>query len=134
MNTLRLIVAGSRTATSYEQTETAIINWHIDHKHAGNKLVIISGNAKGPDSHGIVFAKQYGHQVEIYPAEWDKYGKSAGYRRNAVMASTATHLLAIWDGQSKGTKHMIDIARKLNIPVRIINSNNYLEEINIISM
>lgn len=54
------------------------------------------------------------------PADWDKHGKSAGYKRNEEMARNADALIAFWDGKSKGTKHMIDIARECNLPARIV--------------
>jgi hypothetical protein len=121
---IKLIVAGSRTATDYKQTHDAIVDIIHDNLICceAQELVLISGNARGPDSHAIRFGEEHDFKVEIYPAEWDKYGKSAGYKRNELMAEKATHLLAIWDGESKGTKHMIDIAKKLNIPTTIINS------------
>ena len=60
------------------------------------------------------------------PANWDLYGKSAGFRRNIEMADYAIAdnsrgiLLAFWDGKSKGTKHMIDIANKYKMEVNIV--------------
>jgi hypothetical protein len=45
-------------------------------------------------------------------ADWDTYGKSAGYRRNADMAKYSDAVVCFWDGVSKGTKHMIDLARQ----------------------
>ena len=81
---------------------------------------IVSGLAKGPDSFGKEWAEINGIPVKEFPADWDKYGKSAGYIRNAEMLKTATHLLAFWDGSSKGTKNMIDIAIKAGLDVTVI--------------
>ena len=55
-----------------------------------------------------------------YPADWDTYGKSAGYRRNQLMADNADALVAFWDGQSRGTGHMINLAKERNLKVRIV--------------
>ena len=55
-----------------------------------------------------------------FPADWDKHGKSAGYKRNLEMAENADALIAFWDGESRGTKHMIDIAKEKNLLTRII--------------
>ena len=60
------------------------------------------------------------HVEQIYPAQWDKYGKRAGYRRNEQMAEVADGLIAFWDGQSKGTKHMIDIMTEKNLPTKVV--------------
>jgi hypothetical protein len=57
--------------------------------------------------------------VERYPADWERYGKSAGYRRNKEMALVAQALVAFWDGESLGTKHMIDIAHKYKLTIKI---------------
>jgi hypothetical protein len=56
----------------------------------------------------------------MHPAQWDTYGRSAGYRRNEAMADAADSLIAFWDGRSKGTKHMIELARHLNLEVTVV--------------
>ena len=53
------------------------------------------------------------------PADWNKYGKSAGYKRNEEMANIADAALVIWDGESRGSKHMIDIAKKQKLQVYV---------------
>ncbi len=55
----------------------------------------------------------------MYPAAWDTYGLKAGYIRNEEMADNADALIAIWDGKSRGTKHMIDIATRKGLRVYI---------------
>ncbi len=59
--------------------------------------------------------------IERYPADWDKHGKPAGYIRNAEMADKAEALLALWDGQSRGTLHMINLAKKKGLLVYVWN-------------
>lgn len=83
-------------------------------------ITIISGKARGADKFGEDYAEARGYPVEYYPADWDQYGKSAGYIRNKEMAKNATHLIAFWDGKSKGTKHMIDLARSFNLKICVI--------------
>lgn len=80
-------------------------------------ILLISGNARGADQ---VPYQMSGYTVEGFPAEWDKYGKSAGYIRNQEMAERGTHLIAYWDGKSKGTGHMISLARENGCKVCII--------------
>lgn len=53
------------------------------------------------------------------PADWDLYGKSAGFKRNVQMAEYADALVAFWDGASSGTKHMIETAQKMGLDVRV---------------
>jgi hypothetical protein len=112
---MRVIIAGSRTITSYKDIEDAV---YFSNMHP---TTIISGGAIGVDSLGEVFAAKNNLALEIYKAEWDRYGKAAGYRRNALMASKADALIAIWDGISKGTKHMIDIATAMKLQVYVYN-------------
>ena len=71
---------------------------------------VVSGTAKGVDSLGEDYAESRGLPVKKFPADRDHLGKGAGYRRNEQMAEYADQLIAIWDGKSLGTKHMIDIA------------------------
>lgn len=103
----RLIIAGSREYP---------VGFDIDHAFAVSSFdldslrVVLSGTARGIDRLGEQFAGRHRIQLERHPANWDKYGKSAGYRRNEQMAQQAFGLLACWDGQSRGTRHMIDLA------------------------
>ena len=64
-------------------------------------------------------------KVKRFVPDWNTYGKSAGYRRNAEMAKYASEaygvLFAFWDGQSRGTKHMIDLANKYGLEVHVVN-------------
>jgi len=110
---MRTIIAGSRDVTDYQIVVKAIL--------AANILIscVVSGTARGVDRLGEDFARAAGIPVALYPAEWTKYGKSAGYRRNEVMAANADALIAIWDGKSVGTKHMIDIAKKFKLKVYV---------------
>lgn len=79
--------------------------------------VVLSGTARGVDRLGEAWAALEGIEVERYPANWDLHGRAAGYRRNEVMAKKADALIAVWDGESRGTKHMIDLAREQGLKV-----------------
>ena len=81
---------------------------------------IVCGMAMGADILGLRYAKEMNYCVKKFPAGWNKYGKSAGYKRNLQMGEYADALICFWDGKSRGSKLMIDIAEKLNLPTRII--------------
>ena len=83
-------------------------------------ITIISGTARGADQLGERYAQENGYNLLKFPADWDKYGKSAGYKRNEEMAKVADACVVFWDGQSRGSKHMIDIAQKYNLKIRIL--------------
>jgi len=116
---MRTIIAGSRTCTDKEELVKAINNcgW--------KPTVVISGAAKGVDKLGELWAEENGISCQLFPADWKLYGKSAGWKRNYKMACKAEALIAIWDGKSKGTKNMIDIARlkKLKVHIHMIENN-----------
>lgn len=61
---------------------------------------------------GELYAQKNNLACEIYPAEWDKYGRSAGPRRNEQMAQVADKVVVFWNFKSRGTKNMVDMAKK----------------------
>lgn len=108
---MKIIIAGSRTFNDYSRLTTVCDRILDGHK----KIEIVSGTANGADRLGEMYAQLRGYRIKKFPAEWDTYGKSAGYRRNVQMAEYGDMLIAFWDQKSKGTKHMIDIAKKENL-------------------
>lgn len=114
----KVIVAGGRDFNDYELLKQTLD--HILQKRLPD-VEIVSGAAKGADSLGEKYAKENNLSLHRKPADWDAYGKSAGYRRNVEMADYADACVCFWDGKSKGTKHMIDLAEKKGIQVRAIN-------------
>lgn len=82
------------------------------------------GAAKGTDTLAIKYAKERGYKLTKMPANWDKHGKKAGIIRNKEMADYAEALIAFWDGKSRGTKNMIETAKKNNLKVRIKRFEN----------
>lgn len=113
----RVIVAGGRDFSNYELLESKL-NRIL--QNITDEIVIVCGMARGADTLGERYAKANGIRVEYYPADWNKYGKSAGYIRNEQMAKNADALIAFWDGKSKGTKNMIDVAEKYKLKIRTV--------------
>ena len=111
-----VIIAGSREFNDY-QLLCAKCDWLFQNRKPTS---ILCGKARGADTLGELYAKEHDIPVDYYPAEWDKYGKSAGYIRNEQMAMNADALIAFWDGTSRGTKHMIDLADKYHLVKRVI--------------
>ena len=81
--------------------------------------LVVSGGARGVDAWAAAAATRHGLQVKVYPADWERYGKSAGYRRNASIISAADRVVAFWTGTSPGTAHSIRLARQQGKPVEI---------------
>lgn len=80
---------------------------------------IICGKAKGTDTLGERFAKEQGYKIKYFPADWNTYGKSAGFVRNIEMPENADALIAFWNGKSSGAKHMIETAKKYKLKILI---------------
>jgi len=80
---------------------------------------IVSGAARGIDQLGEEWAEAQGLPVKRFPANWKEHHRAAGPIRNREMAKYADALVAIWDGQSKGTKSMIGLAEKAGIEIHV---------------
>lgn len=79
---------------------------------------VVSGRATGVDRLGEYWAAIAGKPVKHFPADWS-LGRAAGHIRNGQMASYADALIAVWDGQSPGTRNMIETARKRGLKVYV---------------
>lgn len=116
-----LAIVGSRWYNDYSSFKTylekAITILNIEF----NK--IISGGANGPDRMAIRYAKEKGIEWTEYPAEWNRYGKKAGFIRNTTIVENATYVLAFWDRKSSGTFDTIEKCAMFNKEVHIININ-----------
>lgn len=108
---MKVIIAGGRDFKNYDKLKR-----ECDSIFKNLQLVnpiIVCGLAKGADLLGKQFAEENGYEVIECPANWELYGKSAGYKRNSEMAECADFLIAFYDGKSKGTSHMIQIMKDL---------------------
>ncbi len=116
--TVKILVAGCRDYNNYQEAKE-YIDFCISRIKEKHELVFLSGACRGADMLGERYADEHGYEVERYPANWDKYGKSAGPIRNKKMAENADYIICFWDGKSKGTKTMINFAHDLSKPLRI---------------
>jgi predicted Rossmann fold nucleotide-binding protein DprA/Smf involved in DNA uptake len=111
---MKLVIAGSRTVVNIQHLYNAILTLDLGDTVKNKVTEIISGGANGADKLGEILATKLNKTLTIMPAEWDKYGKGAGYRRNEEMAELGDAVLVLYDGISKGSKHMIELAKKHN--------------------
>lgn len=108
---MKTIIAGSRTMTDKDAVARAIYN-------SGLPITeVVSGGCRGADLIGEEWAIQHGLPVQRFNALWTLQGKAAGPIRNEHMAKYADALVAVWDGKSRGTKNMIDLARQYGLKV-----------------
>jgi hypothetical protein len=110
---MKTIIAGSRTIHTLNLVTTAVARSQF------TITEVVSGGAKGVDTLAMTFAHNNQLPLTVMRADWDKFGKSAGFKRNAEMANYADALIAVWDGQSRGTLHMINIAKERGLRVYV---------------
>lgn len=119
---VRLCIAGPRDLEVSERE----IHDAVDRLLATHNLIpseVVSGNQFGVDRCGERWARACGLPVKpfpVTPAEWKQYGKSAGPRRNGMMADYADALLAIRHKVTNGTGDMIDKMRKRAKPFLVV--------------
>jgi hypothetical protein len=122
---VRLIIAGSRNFNDYDFLEQEMRHYL---KISDFITVVLSGCAKGADTLGLRWAANKRIPIERHPAKWEVHGKAAGIRRNCDMAANADALVAFWDGESKGTKHMIDHAEFKGLKVYVVRIEHLLKQ------
>jgi major membrane immunogen (membrane-anchored lipoprotein) len=115
---MKIIIAGSRLFDNYEML-CEFCDFYLKNK-SNDEIEIVSGTANGADKLGEKYAQERGYKLKQFPANWEKYKKSAGYIRNKEMAEYADALIAFWDEKSKGTKHMIDLAKEKKLKIKIV--------------
>lgn len=118
----KLIIAGTRSFNDYELLRNIVSTlfmkrhcWTIDWNEE-----IVSGAAPGADTLAVRYATEADIPFKVFPADWKKYGRSAGPRRNRQMAEYADAAIVFWDGKSRGTQNMIQQMRELGKPVEVI--------------
>jgi predicted Rossmann-fold nucleotide-binding protein len=102
--TTRIAVVGSRDYPDLEAVRQFV-------REQERTTVIISGGARGVDDAAVAEARRLRMAYEVYPADWTRHGRRAGMIRNAEMVERADAVVAFWDGESRGTKATIEMAK-----------------------
>lgn len=114
---MKTIIAGSRSVRKFGDVVHAVQQSGIDITE------VVSGHANGADKLGETWARSANVPLKIFEADWHRFGHSAGPQRNLEMARYAEALIAVWDGKSAGTRHMIDCARRHNLTVFVYRTD-----------
>ncbi len=113
---MKVIIAGSRRLSNLlaaRELARAIVESKFEITE------VVSGAAKGIDLLGENWALLHNVPVKRFPANWQRFGRAAGFIRNGEMAEYADALIAVWDGRSQGTQNMIAEARNLKLPTHV---------------
>jgi hypothetical protein len=122
---VRVVITASRSWTN-----TALIRDRLSRLPSGT--TIVHGGAPGGDTIADAEARALGLTVEVWPANWERYGRGAGVIRNLDMLDSTPQqptsdpppppdlVVAFWDGKSRGTKHTIDSAERRGLPTDVV--------------
>lgn len=120
-----ILVCGDRHWKDREMIEREITAVQSEFDVDNDEVVIVEGEANGADKMARQYAVQVGIPVHPYPAQWSRFGRSAGPIRNQWMLDEEHPdlVLAFHDdlANSSGTADMIEKAEKAGIPVRKIH-------------
>lgn len=110
-----ILVAGSRNYYNYSEFKN-VMDYTNNKYHI---IEIISGGARGADSLAERYAKENNIPIKVFPANWDMYGKTAGFIRNTEMHNYLQNFkdrmcICFWDGQSHGTVHNFKLCKNNN--------------------
>jgi len=109
----KVIIAGSRTIKAPELVKECI-------KNSGFILTsIVCGGAEGVDKIAENWAKENSIPCQVFLPDYSEYDRAAPIIRNIEMLKEGEALIAIWDGFSHGTKHMITRATKMGMPMKV---------------
>lgn len=119
-----LLVLGSRSIHRYHWCYNCITHAlnYVSIKPSDITL-LVNGGAEGVDQAAREWAmfQDPPVNVKLYKPDWDNDGIQAGMIRNTEMIEKATHVIAIWDGESSGTQQGIELAKKKGTLIGVFN-------------
>lgn len=114
---MKVLVCGSR---GWDRPD--LVGARLARLPAGT-VVVHGACPEGADLHCALHCVALGIEQRPYPANWKRYGRSAGHKRNAQMLDENPDVelvLAFWDGTSSGTRGMLDLAKRRSVPVEVV--------------
>ena len=113
---IKVLICGGRDFNDYGLLADTLVG--LIGQYNPEDVTIISGHAiRGADRLGERFARDNECKLEIFPADWDKFGKGAGYIRNQQMIDEGKPDLVVAFQGGRGTQDMIKRAKKHGIEV-----------------
>lgn len=130
---MKVIIAGTRPPKDCRRDPLKLTAWYQTHYRLVQEAIdasgfvineVVSGKAQGFDTLGEYWARRNNIPIRPFPAEWSNragdFNHGAGHDRNIKMAEYADALVAIWDGYSGGTLHMINAMECLDKPHHVL--------------
>jgi hypothetical protein len=112
-NEMRVLVCGGR---SFD--DLPLLDRTLNELHAERPITtLIHGGAAGADTMAHFWAGAAGVPIEVYVAQWKKYGKGAGPVRNQRMLDEGKLDLVVAFPGGAGTEDMMKRARTAGVEV-----------------
>lgn len=116
---MRVMITGSRDWTDSSLIQASLVTINATMRKDNEPTTLVHGGANGADTIGAAAATELGWALEEHIPDWSK-GKRAGPLRNVEMLESGIDLvIAFHKDNSRGTKHAIETARKMKIPVKV---------------
>jgi hypothetical protein len=115
---MKIAIVGSRNFRNYALLVEILSPYYV--ALPLDNLIIVSGGARGADTLGKNYAENHGLDCNIFKPDWERYGKSAGFRRNQTIVDASDIVIAFWDSESRGTADTIEKAKKAKKPTLIV--------------
>ena len=112
---MKVLVCGGRNYSDYNKLS--------EHLRELDPSIVVHGAARGADLLADRWAMENNVVVCSYPANWKVHGRAAGLIRNKLMLDEESpdHVIAFPDPGSKGTWHMVNIAKQAGVPVTVVD-------------
>ena len=115
---MKITIGGCRDFEDYA-VFSKFVGECIKNINPQDKIIILSGHCKGVDMMAERYASEMGYEIEIHAADWKRYGRAAGPKRNLEMVENSDVVIAFWDNKSKGTGSLVGSAKRKGVPVYI---------------
>lgn len=118
----RIIICGGRHFNDYEAMKEKVDRVLASLGMEKSQIEIVSGHCVGADQLGEQYAEDHQVKCSVFPAEWKKYGRSAGPIRNTQMIQYASEsdrpvVIAFVSPRSRGTKDTVQKAKRAGMEV-----------------
>ena len=116
-------IVGSRGFEDYEKLKNTIDQYVSNHLKNGGIIIVSSGSAIRADKLADRYAEERGLSIIFHKPDWKKYGKDATLKRNELIVRDSDIVFVCWKRNARGSKHTIDLCKKMNKHVEIIGDN-----------
>jgi hypothetical protein len=114
---MKVIIAGARLFTDYQYLCQVL----APDRHRITQ--VLTGGERGAALLGYRWAWKHAVHHQRFRADWERFGKAAGVRRNHQLARAGDVLVVFGHLIAPGTAHLIQCMRALGKPVVVIGGD-----------